>query len=125
MSGIFHGGRWYENTDMVCRRCGHPVYRSDLAEYTYQCFYCDEDLYSFEAVGQDGAYLPPVMVARPVGGVTLNEGLEYLLDGDGKPRIFACQPEAEAYLLAAGCRETDLEAVYFVEVGDEEDGDEG
>ena len=48
MSGIFHEGRWYENTDMICRRCGRPVYDSDNPEYCYQCFHCDEDFYSFE-----------------------------------------------------------------------------
>ena len=36
MSGIFHEGRWYESTDMVCRRCGGPVYASDIPEYSYQ-----------------------------------------------------------------------------------------
>ena len=43
MSGIFHEGRWYENTDMICRRCGRPVYDSYNPEYCYQCFHCDED----------------------------------------------------------------------------------
>lgn len=80
MSGIFHEGRWYENTDMICRRCGRPVYDSDNPEYRYQCFHCDEDFYSFEVEEQDALYLPPVMVARPVDGITLNEALEYLLD---------------------------------------------
>lgn len=122
MSGIFHEGRWYEGTDMACRRCGHPVYGSDNAEYSYQCFHCDEDLYSFEVTEQDGLYLPPVMAARPAGGITLNEGLEYLLDEDGKPRIFASQAEAEAYLRMAGCTEAELETVYFVEVEDDDEG---
>ena len=122
MSGIFHEGRWYEGTDMVCRRCGHPVYGSDNVEYSYQCFHCDEDLYSFEVTEQDGLYLPPVMAARPAGGITLNEGLEYLLDEDGKPRIFASQAEAEAYLRMAGCTEAELETVYFVEVEDDDEG---
>lgn len=122
MSGIFHEGRWYEGTDMVCRRCGHPVYASDLAGYSYQCFHCDEDLYSFEAVEQDGAYLPPVMVARPVGGIALNEGLEYLLDDGGEPKIFECQAVAEAYLLAHGVTEDALEMVYFVEVYADDEG---
>lgn len=122
MSGIFHEGRWYEGTDMVCRRCGHPVYGLDNVEYSYQCFHCDEDLYSFEVTEQDGLYLPPVMAARPAGGITLNEGLEYLLDEDGKPRIFASQAEAEAYLRMAGCTEAELETVYFVEVEDDDEG---
>ena len=87
MSGIFHEGRWYENTDMICRRCGRPVYDSDNPEYRYQCFHCDEDFYSIEVEEQDALYLPPVMVARPVDGITLNEALEYLLDDTGNKRI--------------------------------------
>lgn len=109
---------------MVCRRCRHPVYRSDLAEYTYQCFHCDEDLYSFEAMEPDGAYVPLVMVARPAGGITLNEGLEYLLDDEGNPRIFAGWREAEAYLLGHGVAGDDLKMVYFVEVNGEYDDEE-
>ena len=105
MSGIFHDGRWYENTDMICRRCGSPVYESDNPEYSYQCFYCDEDLYSFEAEEQDAHYMPPVMVARPVDGITLNEAL---LDEAGNTRSIQNQPEAEAVLLSHG--------INFVEV---------
>lgn len=55
MSGIFYEGHWYENTDMVCKFCGNPVYQSDNAEYSYQCFRCDEDFYSFEVEVHDGA----------------------------------------------------------------------
>lgn len=121
MSGIFREGRFYETTDMVCRRCGQPVYESDNPEYSYQCFHCDEDLYSFEVTEQDGLYLPPVMVARPVDGITINEALEYLLDENEKPRIFANQPEAEAFLLAQGIDGGALEHFYFVEVTENEE----
>lgn len=121
MSGIFYEGRWYENTDMICRRCRHPVYLSDIPEYTYQCFYCDEDLYRFEVEEQDAHYMPPVMVARPVDGITINEQLEYLLDDSGKPRVFQNQPEAEAFLLAHGFAGEDLEYFYFVEVAENEE----
>ena len=121
MSGSFHDGRWYENTDMICRRCGSPVYESDNPEYSYQCFYCDEDLYSFEAEEQDAHYMPPVMVARPVDGITLNEALEYLLDDTGNTRIFHNQPEAEAFLLSHGFTSEDLEYIYFVEVPENEE----
>jgi len=31
-----------------CKRCGGPIYKSDLPEYAYQCFTCDEDLYEIE-----------------------------------------------------------------------------
>lgn len=121
MSGIFYEGRWYENTDMICRRCGSPVYDSDNPEYRYQCFGCDEDFYSFEVEEQDALYLPPVMVARPVDGITVNTALEYLLDDTGQPRIFESQPAAEAFLLCHGHTSEDLEYIYFVEVPENEE----
>lgn len=55
-SGIIHEGRWYEYTGMVCRRCGYPVYESDIPEYSYQCFSCDENMYNFEVKEQDSLY---------------------------------------------------------------------
>lgn len=32
-----------------CPRCGLPLVKSDILEYVYQCFECDEDFYGFEA----------------------------------------------------------------------------
>lgn len=120
MSGIFINGKWYENTGMICRRCGKPVYESDNPEYTYQCFMCDEDLYSFEATEQDAQHLPKVLVARPIDGITINEDLEYLLDETGKAaQVFNNQPDAEAWLTALGYSPEDLERLYFVEYNDE------
>lgn len=120
MSGIFVDGKWYENADMKCRKCGSPVYESDNPEYVYQCFACDEDLYSFETEEQDPHYFPRVMVARPVDGITINEQLEYLLNPDTKePEIFASQADAEAWLTALGYHMEELEHFYFVECVDE------
>lgn len=118
MSGIFRDGHWYGNTGMVCRRCGSPAYLPGHAGYSYQCFRCDEDLYSFEVMRQDGLRFPKVAVARPVNGIALNGVLEYLLDGNRDVRIFNNQPEAEAFLLANGFINEDLEFLYFVEVDD-------
>lgn len=116
MSGIFHEGKWYENTDQICARCGRPVYESDLPhEYAYQCFYCDEDLYGFETEEQDAHFLPSVMVARPFDGITINTEIEYLLNGDGEPLVFANQPLAECFLLSNGYVPEDLEFFYYVE----------
>lgn len=119
MRGTFHDGHWYGNTDMVCKHCGSPVYLSDHAGYRYQCFCCDEDLYSFEVTEQDNLYLPRVAVARPLNGITLNEGLEYLLDENKEVRVFHNQPEAEEFLLAKGFVSEELEFLYFVEVEDD------
>lgn len=120
MGGIFYKGYWYENTGMICKCCGNPVYESDNPEYSYQCFHCDEDLYSFEVAERDTHYLPKVMVARPMGGITINEELEYLLDADKTVRIFNNQQEVEVFLLGNGFHREALEFLYFVEVQDDE-----
>lgn len=31
-----------------CGRCGSPVLTSDVEGYSYQCMYCDEDLFKTE-----------------------------------------------------------------------------
>lgn len=33
-----------------CRRCGGRLFKSAVPGYVYQCYECDEDFYSFEAV---------------------------------------------------------------------------
>lgn len=33
---------------VICKRCGFEVYKSNILEYDYQCFYHDEDLYECE-----------------------------------------------------------------------------
>jgi len=38
----------FRESSGTCRICGGPLFPSDIAEYTYQCFSCDEDFYSFE-----------------------------------------------------------------------------
>lgn len=32
----------------TCKRCGSPLFPSQITDYTSQCFTCDEDFYSFE-----------------------------------------------------------------------------
>ena len=32
----------------TCCRCGDPLFKSLLPGYSFQCFTCDEDFYSFE-----------------------------------------------------------------------------
>ena len=130
MSGVFHnagdGQRWYENTDMICKRCRNPVYESDNSKYSYQCFRCDEDLFDIEVEEQDGLFLPRIVVARHLEGITINNELEYLLDSeDGDPLVFESQAAAEAHCLAGGLIEEDLEWLYFIEVDEVESLREG
>lgn len=80
MGGILYNGRWYADTGMVCRRCGHPVYRSDNPEYVYQCFSCDEDLYSFEAVDRETACLEVAMMK--------DRGCAFLVKEKGAARYY-------------------------------------
>lgn len=35
-------------TDKKCFRCGSQLLVSDLPDYTYLCFECDENMYGFE-----------------------------------------------------------------------------
>ena len=116
MNGILHENLWYENTGFQCRRCGGPVYKSDLPKYVYQCFTCDEDFYSFEVEPQGNRLPPHVIVARRVDGITLNTDLELLLGDSGQPIIFADQSEAEAFLLEHGVDAEEMAHMYFVEV---------
>ena len=36
------------STGKACRFCGKPLYKSEIEDYVYQCFVCDEDFYAFE-----------------------------------------------------------------------------
>ena len=36
--------------DAICRRCGGPLYPSEIEGYVYQCFCCDEDYYGIEVI---------------------------------------------------------------------------
>lgn len=38
----------YGLTDLKCRKCGSPIYVSDLCSYPYVCLECDENFYSIE-----------------------------------------------------------------------------
>jgi len=121
MSGIFIGGSFKQNTDKICIRCKSPAWETDTpGGYLYQCLKCDEDLFGCEVEEQDPHYLPRVIVGRHVNGITLNADVEYLLDDEGKERIFENQPTAEAFLLSNGLEAEDLEFMYFVEIDHEE-----
>lgn len=38
----------FRKSNGICRHCGSPLFPSDITDYTYQCFRCDEDFYSIE-----------------------------------------------------------------------------
>ena len=114
MSGVWYEGDWYDHTGLVCRRCGHPVFESNLKEqgYKFQCFHCDEDMFSFEVEAETAP--PQIVVARPVDGVAINTAVEYLCDENGMMIIFANRPAAEAYLLEQGHSADDFVGLHFI-----------
>lgn len=114
MSGVWYEGNWFEHTGHQCRRCGHPVFESDLrtANYDYQCFHCNQHLFSFET-DRETAF-PRIVVARPFDGVTINTALEYLLDENDQIKVFGNQLEAESFLTDRGVQYDDLAFLHFI-----------
>jgi len=96
----------------VCNRCGCRVWKSSNPEYKYQCFNCDEDLYSFE-VRKRGKDEPPKSITA---AYKADGELEYLTDKSDHPRIFASQAEAEEQLLREGIPADDIKYLMFLEV---------
>lgn len=47
-----------------------------------------------------------VVVARPVGGITLNSALEFLLDENGEVMVFDSEEQARKFLTGAGVEMT-------------------
>lgn len=48
ITNALHGLIGRQRTNRVCCRCGNPVYVSDVDDYPYVCYHCDENMYSFE-----------------------------------------------------------------------------
>ena len=120
MSGIFIGGVFHENTDLIHRKCKSPVWESDKPGFEYQCLSCKEDFDAAETEEQDPHYHPPVYLARPLNGVPANPEIEYIVDGNQQIRHFKNQIEAEMFLTGCGVN-LDKEVFYFIE--EEPEGD--
>ena len=98
--------------DLVCNRCGCRVYKSDNPEYKYQCYNCDEDLYSFE-VSERAADAPP---KRIMVGYMADGRLERFVDKDDRPLIFNNKAEAELHLLSSNIPPSEFKYLRFLEV---------
>ena len=55
------------------------------------------------------------VVARPVDGITINTKLEFLLDDDGKVRMFDSPEQAKSFLTAAGVEPEELRHMTIME----------
>ena len=55
------------------------------------------------------------VVARPVDGITINTELEFLLDDDGKIRMFDSPEQAKSFLFAAGVEPEELRHMTIME----------
>lgn len=63
-----------------------------------------------------------VSIARPINGITLNGELEFLLDDDGRAKVFVDPDQASSFLLGAG---VDLEELrHMVIMENHEEGGE-
>ena len=56
-----------------------------------------------------------VVVARPIGGITINNGLEFLLDDSGSIRVFDSPEQARSFLADAGVGPEELRHMTFME----------
>lgn len=56
-----------------------------------------------------------IIVARPVGGITLNSALEFLLDDSGEVRVFDSEEQAQKFLTDAGVDPEELRHMKFME----------
>ena len=56
-----------------------------------------------------------VIVGRAINGITLN-GLEYLLDQDGKEMEFASEQDAKEFLTENGVSTAEIESFVFEQV---------
>lgn len=56
-----------------------------------------------------------VVVARPVGGITLNSALEFLLSDNGEVRVFDSEEQARKFLTDAGVDPEELQHMKFME----------
>ena len=48
ITNAIHGLIDRQRTNRVCCKCGNPVYKSDVDGYSYVCYYCDENMFTFE-----------------------------------------------------------------------------
>lgn len=112
MSGIVVEGKFYENVNLVCRKCGHAVYESSAPEYRYQCPKCDEDIFTFETDENLSEILPPVTIAVAEKGIICFPFME-----NGEVRNFGNQADAEVWLLEEGADTAEIGRVFlFVEL---------
>ena len=62
-----------------------------------------------------------VVVGRPVNGITLNGGREFLLDDTGAVRAFDSPEQAIAFLVAAGMEPEELRHITIITKGGRQD----
>ena len=56
-----------------------------------------------------------VVVARPIGGITINSELEFLLNYSGSVRVFDSLEQAKLFLTDAGAGPEELRHMVFME----------
>ena len=62
-----------------------------------------------------------VVIGRPVNGITLNSGREFLLDDTGAVKVFDNPEQAIAFLVAAGMEPEELRHITIITKGGRQD----
>ena len=115
--GIYKGG-FISRQDAAegkyyCPKCKRPLYITKTPGYFGQCFHCDEDFYMIEALSEGNEC--GVMVGRPLNGITVNGGIEYLLNSENKRMIFDSPEDAKNYLIQNGVSKVAAELFYYID----------
>ena len=62
-----------------------------------------------------------VVIGRPINGITINGGREFLLDDTGAVRVFDSPEQAIAFLIAAGMKPEELRHITIITKGGRRD----
>lgn len=96
-----------------CPKCKRPLYITETPGYFGQCFHCDEDFYMIETLSE--GIECGVLIGRTLNGITVNGGIEYLLDNNNKRMVFNSPEDAKNFLLQNGIAEQDTEMFYYID----------
>lgn len=107
MSGIIIDGKFFENSDLICKYCHSPVWEMEL--FSNFCLLCNQYRNDSDTMIQNQFYFPRVAIAYS----NSDNEFAYLKDKAGGVIIFENQITAEIVLINHRMNPEDY---YFIEV---------